>query len=53
MQKVKTLIQQLQYSFNAEEVVVEHDNFENPKTAEEKAEEASKRKINLFWESWI
>lgn len=55
MQKVKTMIQQLQYSIESDEMV--HKNHEpieeKTKTAEEQAEESSKRKVNLFLETWI
>ena len=55
MQKLKTQIQQLQYSLNAEELNLKQseDNGGQTKTKEDLEEEASRKKVNLFFETWI
>jgi uncharacterized protein YqiB (DUF1249 family) len=55
MQRVKTMIQQLQYSIESDETVqkIHEPEEEKTKSSEELAEEASKRKVNIFLETWI
>lgn len=55
MQKLKTQIQQLQYSLNAEEPNLKQseDNGGQTKTKEDLEEEASRKKMNLFFETWV